>query len=322
MIARILFRSAPPRGGDRLPARGYRVEPGFDPRPREGATPRIGDAVDGHIVSIRAPARGRLDRGAILPVGRRVSIRAPARGRLPVVRELSAAKQFRSAPPRGGDASLWTMLCRCRVSIRAPARGRPERYGLPVPRPKFRSAPPRGGDRAAIIPRSSTRCFDPRPREGATPGLSGAGLARACFDPRPREGATFDRVGRMSDWGVSIRAPARGRRGGIDGRSASRRFRSAPPRGGDDGVDVDRLDRPVSIRAPARGRHQADRRAEEVAEFRSAPPRGGDGAARGAYRRHRVSIRAPARGRRDAGNPMLSIGGFRSAPPRGGDSSG
>ena len=54
--------------------------------------------------------------------------------------------------------------------------------------------------------------FDPRPREGAT---RGRGVLDLCqlggFDPRPREGATVTGQGAVSLYGVSIRAPVRGR---------------------------------------------------------------------------------------------------------------
>ena len=78
------FRSTPPRGGD--PRRG---SPGcgsarFDPRPREGAT-------TGHSVA---------DRKAI------VSIHAPARGRLAAADARPWRRMFRSTPPRGGDANI------------------------------------------------------------------------------------------------------------------------------------------------------------------------------------------------------------------------
>ena len=76
-----LFRSAPPRGGDRAEATAGRR----------------------HDVSIRAPARGRPFKAAPRPGSEDVSIRAPARGRPGRGCGAAGPGWFRSAPPRGGD---------------------------------------------------------------------------------------------------------------------------------------------------------------------------------------------------------------------------
>ena len=79
------------------------------------------------------------------------------------------------------------------------------------PPSEFRSTPPRRGDGSALLPSLMPRCFDPRPREGATTAKSADLRGKAFrstpprrgdrahtalhpvdqrFDPRPREGAS------------------------------------------------------------------------------------------------------------------------------------
>ena len=320
-LARALFRSAPPRGGDTspssTPASG---PPGFDPRPREGATPpsRLVPLALGSFRS--APPRGGDTRIIGMVVHHlRVSIRAPARGRHRAERSSSGSPSVSiRAPARGRHAQVVRVDPDVTVSIRAPARGRhgsAERR-LDVfrrfdPRPRegatrcssrrppsllFRSAPPRGGDLARGADYGTRNGFDPRPREGATKKSYTSCMACSFRSAPPRGGD------RRSGW-------MRAARGCFDPRpregattlarlaTGGSVFRSAPPRGGD--------------RRPPR-LAQADR-------FRSAPPRGGDSPRR-ADSIHRagfdprpregatskifgidpdiaVSIRAPARGR-------------------------
>ena len=71
---------------------------GFNPRPREGATPHLHSPEPHPDVSIRAPVRGRL---ALLGRFRErpVSIRAPVRGRPLKAEDEAIERRFQSAPP-------------------------------------------------------------------------------------------------------------------------------------------------------------------------------------------------------------------------------
>ena len=136
---------------------------------------------------------------------------------------------------------------------------------------QFRSTPPRRGDTDAERYRKDGLCFDPRPREGATRAhIHGIGASR-----------------------VSIHAPAKGRLGVVVPLGLGpRRFRSTPPRRGDEGIGGHLQVSPVSIHAPAKGRRP-------VHHHRSAVGR--------------VSIHAPAKGRQgDDG----CHGGFSCFDPR------
>src|ERR1700733_11067249 len=118
----------------------------------------------------------------------------------------------------------------------------------------FRSTPPRGGDL--------------RRRNRST--------LRASFDPRPREGATTSLHLTLTPTVVSIHAPARGRPSASDEIRAVKRFRSTPPRGGDQQRNRCVNEHNVSIHAPARGRPRAAGGWRSLNRFRSTPPRGGD----------------------------------------------
>jgi len=56
----LVFQSTPPRGGDQGRMRTGRMRLGFNPRPRAGATDKGREQVAQWLVSIHAPARGRL----------------------------------------------------------------------------------------------------------------------------------------------------------------------------------------------------------------------------------------------------------------------
>ena len=236
VFALTLFRSAPPRRGDpfhlhrlrgfrvsiRAPAKGrHRKLPqiksttSFDPRPREGATCPTTTSCRHRPCFDPRPREGatRCDRRAS-----RVATcfdPRPREGATPQNRvENSDIEVFDPRPRRRGDAAGRCLQHRLPVSIRAPAKGRQASNAHDDLIAQFRSAPPRRGD-------SSEDAY----------------MARAYgFDPRPREGA--DRVDPwlIACFGVSIRAPAKGRR---------------PQR------VVEVTAALVSIRAPAKGRHTA-----------------------------------------------------------------
>ncbi len=124
---------------------------------------------------------------------------------------------------------------------------------------------------------SSWNCFNPRPREGATPGRQARRRATRSFNPRPREGATRRRAADRPEHGVSIHAPVRGRRAaGSAGCTSGPRFNPRPREGATSSRDraagragcfnprpregatrrrlALRAERVVSIHAPVRGR--------------------------------------------------------------------
>ena len=167
-----LFRSTPPRRGDTQVMPLLSEIHGFDPRPREGATAAIGVGGRSCIVSIHAPAKGRLRHRLLGNSSLRVSIHAPAKGRQGWIGRPPEKMTFRSTPPRRGDHRPHFRGDLAKVSIHAPAKGRLQRRGEPrgikdvsihAPakgrrqrrrgeflRRLFRSTPPRRGD--------ATRC--------------------------------------------------------------------------------------------------------------------------------------------------------------------
>ena len=55
------------------------------------------------------------------------------------------------------------------------------------------------------------RCFNPRPREGATSEKKNGWKKKPGFNPRPREGATIKELESALGLIVSIHAPVKGR---------------------------------------------------------------------------------------------------------------
>ncbi len=267
---------APAKGRPALYAR-YSSDQQFRSTP-----PRRGDVGGLHLVqaapdvSIHAPAKGRPRPNGALVVRRGVSIHAPAKGR-PWRRSDRPAPSPVSihAPAKGRRARIQTILSEGGVSIHAPAKGR---------RSPSRRTPIR-------------RCFDPRPREGAT--LQGGGILRrhSVSIHAPAKG----RLGRGSAFrnsiGVSIHAPAKGRleekfavvRGGKCFDPRPREGATTVTRNGGTSLKV-------SIHAPAKGRHLRCRRLQ---------------------RRPAVSIHAPAKGRRSIGKPPWRCLSFDPRPREG-----
>ena len=249
------FRSAPPRGGD-----------------------RVEDTEWFHRhVSIRAPARGRLRVDPVMVGLRGVSIRAPARGRQATRASSVASQAFRSAPPRGGDGAP-----PCGRLADQEFRSAPPRGGDPPPPqspaaspPLFRSAPPRGGDSPPGACHPTGDGFDPRPREGATWSVPHPSTPLRVSIRAPARGRPLVVGQRIVPVTFRSAPPRGGDRAGSGGQLLAK-FRSAPPRGGDPLVPPSRVasasfdPRPregatsyfavaaknlnVSIRAPARGR--------------------------------------------------------------------
>ena len=67
----------------------------------------------------------------------------------------------------------------------------------------------RPGDGCSMPP--CKPCFNPRPREGATPRGRSSWAGNVCFNPRPREGATQSVWLEAHRVAVSIHAPVKGR---------------------------------------------------------------------------------------------------------------
>ena len=136
-----------------------------------------------------------------------VSIHAPAMegdGRSPW---MTSQAMFRSTPPHGGD---------------------PE-HGGQVTVPMFRSTPPHGGD---------TRSFSSSQRPGyvsihapawRATRRYGLRASSKCFDPRPRMGATRDVAVTATTARFRSTPPHGGRHGGRH-RQVADEFRSTPPR--------------------------------------------------------------------------------------------
>ena len=230
-----VFRSAPPRGERRRPARQAQRRSGrFDPRPRAGSDipamvahgitnqfrsapprgerhPGDGRARHHQPVSIRAPARGATRWRVTFKAFDAVSIRAPARGATMAKRAWpTVPSSFDPRPRAGSDFHRLSRNQRCNVSIRAPARG---------------------ATRCAFTATMCSRCFDPRPRAGSDSKASAKPTRLSSFDPRPRAGSDAGRVLPRRPGRVSIRAPARGATSNHDLALERWLFRSAPPRG-------------------------------------------------------------------------------------------
>ena len=199
----------------------------FDPRPRERATRSRFARRFSHVVSIHAPAKGRPPAVVLCSNSVPVSIHAPAKGRRERQVRRWAAGVSIHAPAKGRlefvNCAEETFL----VSIHAPAKGRPraDAHGGAFANAVSIHAPAKGRPGAEFHVRAALRAFRSTPprRGDSIANTSQQGLA--CFDPRPREGATQLFVERRIGFGVSIHAPAKGRR--------LSRFRSTPPRRGD-----------------------------------------------------------------------------------------
>ncbi len=337
------FRSAPPGGGD--DGRGVGTAPvgGFDPRPRVGATQECIRVHAVHDVSIRAPGWGRRDDADVAYRRVGVSIRASGWGRLMTRRSIPARMGF-DPRPRVGATSRPAHGCGSRsrfdprprvgatisivaapdfhiVSIRAPGWGRQSRSASVSNSSRFRSAPPGGGDIDPGPQGHPPQGFDPRPRVGATRHASLSCTVTVVSIRAPGWGRRVVGASIAPRRIVSIRAPGWGRPAHPLPAGRPRRFRSAPPGGGDiRPEDPARICR-VSIRAPGWGRQRPP---GYTTLGRSFDPRPRVGATR--TPRH-AGLRACGSfdPRPRVGATTAKIAGrfssaFRSAPPGGGDS--
>ncbi len=184
----------------------------------------------------------------------KVSIRAPARGATWLFqREIGRDFVSIRAPARGATHGVGSHPQRQMVSIRAPARGATRQQTQNPKRQMFQSARPRGARPAPPSASRSLGSFNPRAREGRDAATVLPVAAAIGFNPRAREGRDARFKWFTKEFGVSIRAPARG---------ATHPRRSSPSL------------RHVSIRAPARGATRIAGLKQWCVEFQSARPRG------------------------------------------------
>ena len=214
-------------------------------------------------VSIHAPAKGRLHDDFVISVGDCVSIHAPAKGRrLPGCARGRRRSRFNPRPREGGDLQ--------------PRRSPASR--------KFQSTPPRRGDRSRLLTVCRASSFNPRPREGATPRPVRVKTTANVSIHAPAKGATVRAAYDRPCSSVSIHAPAKGRRNRPPGLAARPRFNPRPREGGDRGPTAT-AEGMVSIHAPAKGATcTADAPVHARLRFQSTPPRRGDIVCRDQYR--------------------------------------
>ena len=254
------FQSTPPRGGDHDRSAQPDAVRSFNPRPRAGGD-RSQGCLSTRRVSIHAPARGATSRSA----GRRRPV-----------------SMFQSTPPRGGRPGRdRRAVASAAVSIHAPAGG---------------ATPGLHGSRAQM------RVSIHAPARGATtrPARERSRVATLFQSTPPRGGRPISGRSHLVVRGVSIHAPAGGRRiasGACDGRGM---FQSTPPRGGrrrlEPGTSMVRCFNPRP-RGGATAVPCFDDGADR--QFQSTPPRGG-----------RLVIVSAA---------LSTSLVFQSTPPRGGD---
>ena len=297
-----------------------RPGPGFNPRPRKGATGQR------HQPSIsRRSFNPRTRKGATRAAARElglsdVSIHAPARvrqadpaclsrpwcfnprtrkGATGIIDETTLAATFQSTHPQGCDFAYFSWAARGWVSIHAPARVRPDPHH----------------------DRDNDRCFNPRTRKGATlpgrihrrlPAVSIHAPARVRLDRMApyMPGARFQSTHPQGCDSVFIRCrlAAHGfnprTRKGATLVSADHKvgslFQSTHPQGCDGIAAKAQLPQPVSIHAPARVRRCTRPDAHDLDQFQSTHPQGCDTTAPAISPLVAVSIHAPARVRRSA----------------------
>ncbi len=252
----------------------------FNPRPRAGGDQSSGRGAGARVVSIHAPARGRLAEGLHPLPFHRFNPRPRAGGDPISGAGLISLEQFQSTPPRGGRQVAFLVGAQL--------------IGGFNPRPRA------GGDPSLPWSTLARLCFNPRPRAGGDVARDLFGRRRAGFNPRPRAGGDKRSVVLLRAFcDVSIHAPARGATSGGLCHNRARSFQSTPPRGGDRDWNA-----ALNI----------------LASFNPRPRAGGDGpVVPHGKRRQEVSIHAPARGAtRSEPRNCLLFAKFQSTPPRGG----
>ena len=204
---------APVWGRQSIPPDPDRCIPGFDPRPRVGATATLQSQFFPRTWFRSTP---------------------PCGGDDPAANSCRSPPAFRSTPPCGGD-SLSRKVWRGRQWFRStpPCGGDAGATAPAFDRAGFDPRPRVGATRPRCPSRSRQACFDPRPRVGATlEDLAGRGIeqvsihapvwGRRCALPKP-----------SATWLFRSTPPCGGDVADIDAEIAREKFRSTPPCGGD-----------------------------------------------------------------------------------------
>ena len=188
----------------------------FNPRPREGAT-REHYGQDDHQAGFNPrPREGATMRFLRMRQHIAVSIHAPVKGRPTDFFFWDVKSCFNPRPREGATEALEKTQRHLEVSIHAPVKGRLGSWGAQKTMAAVSIHAPVKGRPAPHTPPPVWRCFNPRPREGATPTQILAfsrlsvsihapvkgrhhqkirSISRADgFNPRPREGATKETV--------------------------------------------------------------------------------------------------------------------------------
>ena len=254
-ITEAKFQLTPPRGGDESHGQVSSIPRGFNSRPREGATLSGLRRLSGSRRFQLTPPRGGdhdLPRPGLDPLGFNSRPREGATG--PALLVDGATSRFNSRPREGATVGRAQDQASPQVSTHAPARGRHFSNRLPISAVAFQLTPPRGGDGRRKPGRDDERCFNSRPREGATRTARSCG-ASGTFQLTPPRG------GDPSPMWSYVPYP---------------KFQLTPPRGGDHFVPHCRRLGRVSTHAPARGRPGRPSRSWRGGRFQLTPPRGGD----------------------------------------------
>ena len=161
-----------------------------------------------------------------------VSIHAPAWGATKPLQNFPSPLMFQSTPPRGGRPII------------------PFKMADPT---EFQSTPPRGGRQGLRVERYRPGVSIHAPAWGATNDGVGHFSDNCVSIHAPAWGATNVRVRVLEGHSVSIHAPAWGATMQVSLAGTGLTFQSTPPRGGRQGLRVERYRPGVSIHAPAWG---------------------------------------------------------------------
>jgi len=209
---------------------------------------------------------------------------------------------------------------RC-VSIHAPAKGRHSTDQQSSGGKRFQSTPPRRGDAVHFAWVDCDGSFNPRPREGATERYFWDQEAVRVSIHAPAKGRRHGLEEGTRRYWVSIHAPAKGRpsHGGC-ARSQTLCFNPRPREGATSSLLLFGFGCLVSIHAPAKGRPRWPGPASGPnSSFNPRPREGATEICTRSCPTGVVSIHAPAKGRRHGSGMATARCEFQSTPPRRGD---
>ncbi len=272
------FQFTPPYGGDAA-GRGWRqLLRCFNSRPRMGATRAklVGCKRCSHV-SIHAPVWGRPPKNPSVSRTKTFQFTPPYGGDVTTSPIVAPWVQFQFTPPYGGDGrNLHQMrphrrfnsrprmgatqrrhlqICRYTVSIHAPVWGRRSAHWLRSVGMSFQFTPPYGGDAAPSTAAPPKKCFNSRPRMGATISNTRRAAAPMVSIHAPVWGRPLDGglIGGTND--VSIHAPVWGRPKRREIEDLLHGFQFTPPYGGDSGSvhDLSFKVKRIQLREPGKG---------------------------------------------------------------------